>query len=56
MTNKKLLDKIDTIKSNSISDKEFEETWGESLGVKVEKSINKWDDLLKETKNNVKKR
>ena len=56
MTNKKLLDKIDTIKSNSISDKEFEETWGESLDMKVEKSINKWDDLLRETKTNVKKR
>jgi hypothetical protein len=56
MTNKRLLDKIDTIKSNSISNKEFEETWGESLDVKVEKSINKWNDLLRETKNNIKKR
>lgn len=56
MTNKKLLDRIDTIKANSISDKEFEETWGESLSVKVEKSMNKWADLLRETKNNIKKR
>lgn len=56
MTNKKLLDRIDTIKTNSISDKEFEETWDESLDVKVEKSMNKWDDLLRKTKNNVEKR
>ena len=47
---------IEKIKANSISDKEFEETWGESLGVKVEKSMNKWDDLLRETKNSAKKR
>jgi hypothetical protein len=41
-----LIDRIDTIRANSVSDKEFEKTWGESLDRKVKKSMDKWDELL----------
>jgi hypothetical protein len=41
-----LIDRIDTIRANSVSDKEFEQTWGESLDRKVKKSMDKWDELL----------
>lgn len=43
---KNLIDRIDTIRANSVSDKEFEKTWGESLDRKVKKSMDKWDELL----------
>lgn len=43
---KNLIDRIDTIRANSVSDKEFEQTWGESLDRKVKKSMDKWDELL----------
>lgn len=41
-----LIDRIDTIRANSVSDKEFEKTWGESLDKKVKKSMERWDQLL----------
>lgn len=41
-----LINRIDTIRANSVSDKEFEKTWGESLDRKVKKSMDKWDELL----------
>ena len=41
-----LIDRIDTIRANSVSDKEFEKIWGESLDRKVEKSMERWDQLL----------
>ena len=41
-----LIDRIDTIRANSVSDKEFEKTWGESLDRKVKKAMDKWDELL----------
>lgn len=41
-----LIDRIDTIRANSVSDIEFEKTWGESLDRKVEKSMERWDQLL----------
>ena len=41
-----LVDRIDTIRANSVSDKEFEQTWGESLDSKVKKSMDKWDEWL----------
>ena len=47
---KNLLDRIDTIRANSVSDKEFEQTWGESLDRKVKKSMDKWDELLAQAK------
>lgn len=45
-----LIDRIDTIRANSVSDKEFEQTWGESLDRKVKKSMDKWDELLAQAK------
>lgn len=45
-----LIDRIDTIRANSVSDKEFEKTWGESLDRKVKKSMDKWDELLAHAK------
>ena len=45
-----LIDRIDTIRANSVSDKEFEQTWGESLDSKVKKSMDKWDELLAQAK------
>ena len=45
-----LIDRIDTIRANSVSDKEFEQTWGESLDRKVKKSMDKWDELLAQVK------
>ena len=45
-----LIDRIDTIRANSVSDKEFEKTWGESLDRKVKKSMDKWDELLAQVK------
>ena len=47
---KNLIDRIDTIRANSVSDKEFEKTWGESLDRKVKKSMDKWDELLAQVK------
>lgn len=47
---KNLIDRIDTIRANSVSDKEFEQTWGESLDRKVKKSMDKWDELLAQAK------
>lgn len=47
---KNLIDRIDTIRANSVSDKEFEQTWGESLDSKVKKSMDKWDELLAQAK------
>ena len=41
-----LIDRIDSIRANSVSDEEFEKTWGESLDSKVKKSMDKWDELL----------
>lgn len=43
---KNLLDRIDTIRANSVSDKEFEETWGRSLDEGTKKLMDRWDALL----------
>ena len=43
---KNLIDRIDTIQANSVSDQEYERFWGESLDSKVKKSMDKWDELL----------
>ena len=45
-----LIDRIDTIRANSVSDKEFEQTWGESLERKVKKSMDRWEKLLAQAK------
>ena len=43
--NENLIDRIDTIRANSVSDKEFEQTWGRSLDSQVEKLMARWDEL-----------
>ena len=45
-----LMDRVDTIRANSVSDKEFEQIWGESLESSVSKTMDKWDELLAQAK------
>ncbi len=42
---KNLLDRIDTIRANSVSDKEFEQTWGRSLDEGTGKLMERWEEL-----------
>jgi hypothetical protein len=46
----RLMDRIDTIRANSVSDKEFEESWGKSLDEHVERMMDRWDLLLSQAK------
>jgi len=41
-----LKERMDTIKANSVSDLEFEETWGISIDAQVDKMMERWDTLL----------
>ena len=41
-----LIERIDTIRANSVSDKQYEQTWGRSLDSKVKQSMDRWDALL----------
>ena len=50
----RLMDRIDTIRANSVSDKEFEEVWGKSLDEHVEKMMDRWDVLLAQAKKSIK--
>jgi hypothetical protein len=50
---KNLLERIDTIRANSVSDYEFEETWGRSLDVGTKKLMDRWDALLAQTRESV---
>lgn len=43
---KSLIERIDTIRANSVSDKQYEQTWGRSLDSKVTQSMDRWDALL----------
>lgn len=45
-----VLDRIDAIRANSVSDIEFEQTWGKSLDKHVEDLMRKWDGLLAQAK------
>lgn len=45
-----LTERMDTIKANSVSDREFEETWGISLEDHVKNMMAKWDTLLAQAK------
>lgn len=45
-----LIERIDTIKANSVSDQQYEQTWGRSLDSKVKQSMDRWDTLLAEAK------
>ncbi len=46
-----LIDRIDTIRVNSVTDKEFEQTWGMNLDMKVKNAMGRWDELLEKAKN-----
>ena len=46
----KVLDRIDEIRANSVSDIEFEQTWGKSLDKHVEELMRKWDELQAQAK------
>lgn len=50
---KNLLDRIDTIRANSVSDKEFEETWGRSLDEGTKKLMERWDALLAQSRESI---
>lgn len=51
MTKKEnLLDRIDTIRANSVTDKKFEQTWGRSLDEVTGKLMGRWDVLLAQAK------
>lgn len=45
-----LIERIDTIRANSVSDEMYEQTWGRSLDSKVKQSMDRWDALLAEAK------
>ena len=45
-----IMDRIDTIRANSVTDVEFEQTWGRSLDDHVEKLMDRWDILLTQAK------
>lgn len=49
-----LIDRIDSIRANSVSNKEFEQTWGESLDRKVKKLMDRWEELLAQAKKTIK--
>jgi len=51
MTKKEnLLDRIDTIRANSVTDKKFEQAWGRSLDEVTGKLMGRWDVLLAQAK------
>lgn len=45
-----IMDRIDTIRANSVTDAEFEKTWGRSLDEHVERLMDRWDILLAQAK------
>lgn len=45
-----LIERMDTIKANSVTEREFEVTWGISLDDQVKNMKMKWDTLLAEAK------
>lgn len=45
-----LIDRIDTLRANSVSDQDYEQFWGKSLDSKVKQSMKRWDELLARAK------
>lgn len=45
-----LFERMDTIKASSVSEREFEETWGISLETQVEEMMDTWDRMLAQAK------
>lgn len=48
-----LIERMDTIKANSVSDREFEETWGISIDAQVDKMMERWNTLLDQTRETI---
>lgn len=51
---KKLIDRLDTIRVNSVSEEEFERVWGKSLDDHAKRMVARWDILLAQTKEAIK--
>jgi len=49
-----LIDRIDTIRANSVSEVEYEKFWGKSLDSGVKKSMGRWEELLAKAKETIK--
>ena len=49
-----LIDRIDTIRANSVSEAEYEKFWGKSLDSGVKKSMGRWEELLAKAKETIK--
>ena len=47
-----LIDRIDTVRINFVSDQEFERVWGESLNEHAKKMMNVWDRLEAQAREN----
>ena len=45
-----LIDRLDTIRANSVSDQAYEKTWGCRLDSKVKKAMDRWGELLAQAK------
>ena len=47
---KNLIDRLDTIRANSVSEVEFERVWGKSLDDHAKRVVARWDKLLAQAK------
>lgn len=47
---KKLIDRLDTIRANSVNEEEFERVWGKSLDDHAKRMVARWDILLAQAK------
>lgn len=45
-----LIDQVDSLRAQSISDETFEKTWGRSLDRQVEKMMGRWNELQAQAK------
>lgn len=45
-----LIERMDTIKANSVTEREFEETWGISLETQVENMMDTWNHMMAQAK------
>lgn len=50
MEKENIIDRIDTIKANSVSDEEYERVHGKSLVSTIKDALIKWDELIKKHK------
>ena len=53
MANKKkqsLVERLDEIRANFVSDEDFKRVWGKSIDECVEEDLKKWDELCKSNK------